>query len=123
MSIIWHENKTRKYIVSSSPGSDVSTQMQVLSACTHSVFVCVISLGAHDLELRFTKKRATSLLGDDEMECIIRVVYKMRASGLPKLLADAQIAQTGNPPDCHVLHPSVHRYMARMPQILADYQI
>lgn len=30
-------------------------------------------------------------------------------------MADAQISQPGNPPDCHVLHLSVHRYMARMP--------
>ena len=33
----------------------------------------------------------------------------IRASWLPKLLADAQISQPGNPVDCHVLHLSVHR--------------
>ena len=60
--------------VSSSPGSDVGTQTQLVSACTHSLFlharepVCEISLGAHGLELHFANKRATSLPGDGETE-------------------------------------------------------
>ena len=37
------------------------------------------------------------------------------ASWLPKLLADSQISQPGNLPDYHVLHPSVHRFIAWMP--------
>ena len=38
---------------------------------TFFVFVCAISLGACDLELRFVNKRATSLPGDDEVEYIL----------------------------------------------------
>ena len=60
------------YSVSPSPDSDVSTQTQLLIACTHSLFaresVCVISLGAPDLELHLTKKRDASLPGDGETE-------------------------------------------------------
>ena len=47
---------------SSSPGSDVSMQAQLVSVCTHSFFlcarepVCTISLAAHDLQLRFTSQ-------------------------------------------------------------------
>ena len=50
------------YSVSSFAGSDVSTETQLVSAYTHSLFlrarepVCAISLSAHD----------TSLPGDDE---------------------------------------------------------
>ena len=60
------------YSVSPSPGSDISMQTQLVSICTHSLFVCVcelvctISLDARDLELRFANKRATSLPGDGE---------------------------------------------------------
>ena len=60
------------YSVSSSSGSDLRTQTQLVSACTHSSFlcarepVCAISLGASNLELRFANKHATSLPGDDE---------------------------------------------------------
>ena len=43
-------------------------QAQLVSACTHFVFVCAISLGARNLEQRFANKRATSLPGDDETE-------------------------------------------------------
>ena len=62
------------YSVSLSPSSDVSTQAQLVSACTHSLFLCVlepvcaISLSERDLELHFANKCATSLPGDDEME-------------------------------------------------------
>ena len=63
------------YSVSLSSGSDVSTQMQLLSVCTHSLFlrarkpVCAISLGAHDLALRLANKCTTSLPEDSETEC------------------------------------------------------
>ena len=62
------------YSVSLSYGSDVSTQTQLLSVCTHSLFlcarelVCAISLGAHDLALHLANKRATSLPEDSETE-------------------------------------------------------
>ena len=62
------------YSVSPSPGNDVSTQAQLVSVCIHSLFlyvrelVCTISLGAHDLGLRFANKLATSLPGDGEAE-------------------------------------------------------
>ena len=48
----------------------VSTQMQLVIACTHSLFLCARenSLGARNFELRFANKRVTSLPGDDETE-------------------------------------------------------
>ena len=67
-----HSTPLMLYSVSLSPGSDVSTQVQLVSMCTLSLFlwdpepVCAISLGASDLELRFANKRTTSLPGDDE---------------------------------------------------------
>ena len=61
--------QTNLYFVSSSPGSDVSTQKQLVSACTQICFnVRTISLGARDLELRLAYKRAMSLPGDSEAE-------------------------------------------------------
>ena len=54
------------YSVSPSPGSDVSTQAQIVSTCTHSLFlcarepVCAVSLSAPELELRFANKRTLS---------------------------------------------------------------
>ena len=62
------------YSGSLSSGSDVSTQTQLLSACTHSLFlrarepVCAISLGARDLALRWANKRTMSLPEDGEPE-------------------------------------------------------
>ena len=62
------------YSGSPSSGSDVSTQAQLLSVYTHSLFlrarklVCAISLGAHDLALRLANKRTTSLPEDSEPE-------------------------------------------------------
>ena len=49
-------------------------QMQVVSTCTHSLFlcarepVCAISLSVHDLEMLLVNKRATSLPGDVESD-------------------------------------------------------
>ena len=40
----------------------------VISVCTAQKPVCAISLGAHDLELPFANKHATSLPGDGETE-------------------------------------------------------
>ena len=57
-----------------SSGSDISTQAQLVIACTHSLFlcsrepVCAISLGAGDLALRLPNKRTTSLPEDSETE-------------------------------------------------------
>ena len=62
------------YSGSLSSGSDVSIQMQLLSTCTHSLFlsarepVCTIILGARDLALRLANKRTTSLPEDGEPE-------------------------------------------------------
>ena len=47
----------------------------------------------------------------------------IRASWLPKLLADSQISQLGNPPDCQVLHHLYIDVWHKCPHILADYQI
>ena len=52
----------------------VSKQTQLVSTCTHSLFLCVrepvcnISLGPRDLELGFENQHATSLLGDGQTE-------------------------------------------------------
>ena len=54
--------------ISPSPGSDLSTQTQLISAYSHTLFwgarepVCAISPGARDLEI-LANKRATSQLG------------------------------------------------------------
>ena len=62
----------------------------------------------------------TCHLKNAHVQLCLQAVYKI--SGHPGILTpkiagglDAQISQPGNPPDCHVLHLSVHRYMARMP--------
>ena len=53
--------------------SDVTTQTQLLSVCTHSLFlharepVCAISLGT-DLALHLANKRTTSLPEDSDTE-------------------------------------------------------
>ena len=52
---------TKLYSVSLSSGSDVSTQTQLLSACTHSLFW-------HDSALRLANKRTTSLPEDSDTE-------------------------------------------------------
>ena len=57
--------KSILYSVSASPGCDVSTHAQLISLCTHSLFLsvrepgCAISLAARHLELRFANKHAT----------------------------------------------------------------
>ena len=62
------------YSGSLSSGSDVSTQTQLWSVWTHSLFlrarkpVCAISLGAWDLALHLANKRTTSLPEDSEPE-------------------------------------------------------
>ena len=67
---LYNDNLCRgeKVLYSTSPGTDVRTQAQLVSACTHSLFLCAISLGAGDLEQRFANKRAISLPGDGETE-------------------------------------------------------
>ena len=61
------------YSISLPPGSDVSTQTQLVSAlCTKPSDL------AMDLELRFPNKRATSLLGGKETEYSTRDSYILR---------------------------------------------
>ena len=66
------------YSSSLSSGSDVSTQTQLLSVYTHSLFlrerepVCAIFLGARDLALHLANKRTTSLPVDGELEYIVQ---------------------------------------------------
>ena len=64
-------------LVSSSPGSDVNTLLQIVSACTYTCFCMhasrcapseIARTGSCDLQLRFAHKRATSLPGNDETE-------------------------------------------------------
>ena len=68
------------FSVSLSSGSDVSTQTQLLSVCTHSLFVrarepvCDTSLGARDLALRLANKRTTSLPENSDTK--YRAVYQ-----------------------------------------------
>ena len=65
----------RLYSVSPSPNSDVSTQSQLVSVCTHSLFwcerklACAISFDACDLKWCFANTRAMSLPEGREMEC------------------------------------------------------
>ena len=65
------------YSVSPSPGSDVSTQVQLVSACTHYLFCVRVSQCArfhlsHDLEQHFANNHATSLPGDGKTEYILQ---------------------------------------------------
>ena len=59
------EKHTILRLGSPSPGCDVSTHAQLISLCTHSLFLsarepgCAISLAARHLELRFANKHAT----------------------------------------------------------------
>ena len=56
--------------------------MQLVSACTHTLFcVRAISLGAQELELRLTNKRATSLPEDSETE------YRQNCYRLTRIIA------------------------------------
>ena len=64
----YYKDIVLRYSISPSPGSDVITQAQLVSACTHFVFVCAISLGAHGLDLRFANKHAMPLLRGRETE-------------------------------------------------------
>ena len=68
LSEVGHRGQVKQlslYSVSSSPGSDVSTQMQFL--CAREA-VRTNSLGARDLDMHLANKYATSLPGDCETE-------------------------------------------------------
>ena len=58
------------HFVTPSPGSDVSTQAQLVSVCAHTLRFCVrasqctrFHLGAHDLALRFAMYKLASMPG------------------------------------------------------------
>ena len=60
-------NIFKAIIYSSSPGSDVSTQTQLVSVCTHTLCLCVrasrfaqFHLARVDLEMRFAIKLVTT---------------------------------------------------------------
>ena len=70
----WLPYRISLYSCSPSPGSDVSTETQLLSECTHSLFlrarepVCAVSLGARDLALHLANTELTPLPEDGEQE-------------------------------------------------------
>ena len=72
----YYKDIVLRYSISPSPGSDVITQAQLVSACTHFVFVCAISLGACDFE-----KEKQSL------DLSLTLTYKLKLTAMMRIVS------------------------------------